>query len=232
MRLRDLTRAPWFQRAAGTLVSGYLRLVWITNRVSYDPPDLYERLDPELPAIFTFWHGQHFMLPFIRRDYHRGKVLISRHRDGEINAIAAENLGMETVRGSGDHGNEFLRKGGFSAFKGMLKALAGGYNMALTADVPKVSRVAGLGVVMLARASGRPIVTVAIATSRFKQLKNWDRSAINLPFGRGIIAAGEPIFVPKDADNAAMEILRQRVEADLNALTRRAYAAIGHAGHG
>lgn len=232
MKLRDLSRQPWVQNAAGTLVAGYLKLVWTTNRVVYDPPDLYEQLDPQLPAIFTFWHGQHFMMPFIRRDYHKAKVLISRHRDGQINALAVEKLGMETVRGSGDHGKEFMRKGGFTAFKEMLKALASGYNMALTADVPKVSRVAGLGIVMLARTSGRPIVPVAIATSRFIQLKNWDRSAINLPFGRSIIATSDPIYVPRDADNAAMELLRQQVERDLNALTRRAYAAIGHPGHG
>ena len=35
------------------------------------------------------WHGQHFMSPFFWREQHRVKVLISRHRDGEINAIAA-----------------------------------------------------------------------------------------------------------------------------------------------
>ena len=72
----------------------------------------------------------------------------------------------------------------------MLDALADGYSMALTADVPKVSRVAGLGIVMLARASGRPIYPVAVATSRRIELDNWDRTAINLPFGRGAIVVG------------------------------------------
>ncbi len=67
----------------------------------------------------------------------------------------------------------------------MLEALAEGYNMAMTADVPKVSRVAGRGIILLARKSGRPIFPFALATSRFKRLDNWDRSSINLPFGRG-----------------------------------------------
>jgi hypothetical protein len=44
------------------------------------------------------------------------------------------------------------------AFREMLTALAQDYNVALTADVPKVSRVTGLGIVMLARESGRPIL--------------------------------------------------------------------------
>jgi len=37
---------------------------------------------------------------------------------------------------------------------------------------------------MLARESGRPILPVAIATSRFKRLDNWDRSVIHLPSAR------------------------------------------------
>ena len=107
----------------------------------------------------------------------RFKVLISRHIDGEINAIAAEWLGVGTVRGSGDHGRRYHVKGGVGAFKSMMDALAEGWNMALTADVPKVSRVAGLGIIKLASATGRPIFPVALATSRRIVLDNWDRSA-------------------------------------------------------
>jgi len=96
------------------------------------------------------------MTPFIKtKDSHRAKVLISRHRDGEFNAIAAERLGIETIRGSGDHGGAFNRKGGVGAFKEMVRALQEDCNIATTADVPKRARVAGLGVIMLARESGR-----------------------------------------------------------------------------
>jgi lysophospholipid acyltransferase (LPLAT)-like uncharacterized protein len=227
MRLRDVTGAPAVQRAAGVLAAEYLRLVWMTNRFSFDPPDFYEQVEPHLPAIIAFWHGQHFMVPFLKRDYHRAKVLISRSRDGEINAIAAERLGVGTVRGSGDHGAEFQRKGGVSAFKSMLQVLADGCNMATTADVPKVARVAGRGVIMLARTSGRPIFPYALATSRFKRLNNWDRSVINLPFGRGIMVTNPPIYVPPDADDALIESYRQRLEVELKDVTRRAYAAVG-----
>jgi len=45
------------------------------------------------------------------KESHRAKVLISRHRDGEFNAIAVERLGIGTIRGSGDHGSAFHRKG-------------------------------------------------------------------------------------------------------------------------
>jgi hypothetical protein len=234
--LRNTLRSSWFQRAAGFLAAEYLRLVWWTNRFSFDPPDVYARVEPDMPAIFAFWHGQHFMTPFIKnKESYRAKVLISLHRDGEFNAIAAERLGIGTIRGSGDHGSAFHRKGGVGAFMEMVRALEDGYNVALTADVPKRSRVVGLGLIMLAKVSGRPIMPFAMATSRFVQLKNWDRTTINLPFGRGALVGIETIFVPPDADAETMERLRAKVEAVLNEVTSRAYAQVGRpemAGHG
>jgi lysophospholipid acyltransferase (LPLAT)-like uncharacterized protein len=234
--LRNILRSSWLQRAVGLLAAEYLRLVWLTNRFGIEPLDVYDVVEPRMPAIFAFWHGQHFMTPFIKtKDSHRAKVLISLHRDGEFNAIAAERLGIGTIRGSGDHGSAFHRKGGVGAFKEMVRALAENYNVAMTADVPKRSRVAGLGIIMLARESGRPIMPFAMATSRFIRLNNWDRTTINLPFGRGALVGIEEIMVPPDADAAAMEQLRQRLQANLNEATRRAYALVGRpeqAGHG
>jgi len=222
---------PWVQKSLGVTAAEYLRFVRITSRFGIDPVDIYERVRPELPAIVAMWHGQHFMMPFFKRQEHKVKVLISRHRDGEINAIAAERLGVEAIRGSGTSGRDFVKKGGVSGFKQMLDALSHGYNVALTADIPKVSRVAGRGIAQLARASGRPIFPVAVATSRRIQLHNWDRSVINLPFGRFAIAVGEPVRVATDADDMALEEARRLVETGLNRTTERAYAiAEGRAG--
>ncbi|BBC02858.1 lysophospholipid acyltransferase (LPLAT)-like uncharacterized protein [Bradyrhizobium japonicum] len=225
---RDLLRSGFVQRALGVLAAEYLRLVWYTNRFSYQPHDVYGIVEPLMPAIFVFWHGQHFMTPFIKtKESYRAKVLISRHRDGEFNALAVERLGIGTIRGSGDHSGAFHRKGGVGAFLEMVRALEDGCNMATTADVPKRARVAGLGAIMLARETGRPIVPFAMVTSRFIRLKNWDSTTINLPFGRGAVVGIEPVYVPPDADAATMEKLRQHVEELLNEATRRAYAAVG-----
>jgi lysophospholipid acyltransferase (LPLAT)-like uncharacterized protein len=105
----------------------------------------------------------------------------------------------------------------------MLTALEDGCTVALTADVPKVSRRAGVGIIRLAQLSGRIILPAAVATHRRKVLDNWDRTAINLPFSRVGMVAAEPIFVARDADAAALEAIRQRVESDLNRVTARAY---------
>ena len=177
---KRIVASPAFQDAVATAGAWYLRLAWYTSRAIFEPADIYDTV--EIPAIIVMWHGQHFLMPFIKKNdgSHRAKVLISRHRDGEINARAAEKLGIGTIRGSGAHNGEFHRKGGAAAFTEMLDALKDGYNVALTADVPKVARVAGLGVVKLAQHSGRPIYAVAMASQppyRARQLGSQRRQS-------------------------------------------------------
>jgi len=232
LSMRQLARAHWVQRASGLAAAHYLRLVWHTTRFRIEPADAYERIPQHAPIILAMWHGQHFLVPFVKPEGQRAKVLISRHRDGEINAVAAERLGIETIRGSGSHGSDFSKKGGVFAFNALVRALKEGYNVAMTADVPKVARRAGLGIVKIAQLSGRPIYPVAIATRRRIVLDNWDRTTVNLPFGRGGGVAGAPIHVPADADAATLELARCAVEEALNAATVRAYELADGTGGG
>jgi lysophospholipid acyltransferase (LPLAT)-like uncharacterized protein len=229
--LKRIVTSAAFQHAVGTAGAWYMRLAWYSSKRTIEPAAIFDTM--QLPAIATFWHGQHFLAPFIKpsnQEKWRTKVIISRHRDGEINAIAAEKLGIGTIRGSGAHNGEIWRKGGVAAFTEMLDALKDGYNVALTADVPKVARVAGMGVVKLAQYSGRPIHVVAMASSRRKVLDNWDRSAVNLPFGRVAMVISEAIFVPRDADAVALETKRHFVESELNRVTARAYEIVDRPG--
>ena len=233
---RRIAPSPVVQRFVGFLAAEYLRFVWFTNRLTIEPANLYETVEPHQPVIVAMWHGQHFMVPFLSRG-HQVKVLISRHRDGEINAYAAARLGIGTVRGSGVvRGSGAGDKGGVYAFKAMLGALAEGYNMALTADVPKLARVAGRGIIKLAQISRRPIYPVAVVTSRRIELKNWDRSAVNLPLGRIAIVSSDPVLVPPDADDATLEKCRLLVQQRLNWVHERGYVIVDgkkrHAGLG
>ena len=184
---------------------------------------MYETGRRDLPVIIAMWHGQHFLIPFMKDAGDRAKALISHHRDGAVNAAAARWLGVDTIRGSGTHGQDFAKKGGASAFRELLTALEEGYSVALTADVPKISRVCGRGIVKLASMSGRPIYPVAIATRPRRVMNNWDRSVIPLPFGRGARVGGTPVRMPPDADDAMLDAARQAVEDSLNAATALAY---------
>jgi lysophospholipid acyltransferase (LPLAT)-like uncharacterized protein len=229
---RRIGRQRWAKVTIGVAAAEYLRFVGKTTRFTLEPMDIYERGEADMPIILAFWHGQHLLAPMARRVDHSVKMLVSRHHDGEVNAIAAERLGIGTIRGSGNHSGGFVHKGGVAAFQSMLDALAEGSSIALSADVPKVARVAGLGIVKLAQASGRPIYPSAIATSRRVVLNNWDRTTFNLPFGRGAGVAAEPVRVAPDADPEALEAARLLLEQRLNTATQRAYDLVDkpHAG--
>jgi hypothetical protein len=98
----------------------------------------------------------------------------------------------------------------------------------MTADVPKgPARHSGTGIVQLAKHSGRPILPVAVATSRSIELNSWDKASVNLPFGKGSIASSDLIWVPADLDDDDLETYRQQVEDGLNNATRRAYELVG-----
>jgi len=211
------------QRVIGAAAAEYLRFVWLTTRLTVEPPGAIERIAAQVPIILAMWHGQHFLAPFLRPPTVAASVLISRHRDGEMNAAAVEWLGNATIRGSGSHGPDVGGKGGLFAFNAAVRALEEGRAVVLTADVPKVARVAGRGIIKIAQMSGRQIYPIALATKRRIVLDNWDRSAINLPFGRGALVTGSPIYVPLDADEDTLELARRAVEDALNAATVRAY---------
>lgn len=226
--MKTLLRSPAALRAAGRTLASYLRLVERTSRMMIEPADFHQRFAAVEPAIIAMWHGQHLMVPFARRDGYRLSVLISRHGDGEINAVACEAYGIRAIRGSGAQRADQIRKrGSTAALRAMLSALEGGESVAVTADVPKVSRVAGRGIILLAKLSGRPIVPFTVVSSRRLDFKSWDAASIGLPFGRIAIVGGEAIRVAPDADAGALEAARLEVQAKLDAVHRRAYALVG-----
>lgn len=224
--LKKFGRSAAATTALGWFLTTYLRFTYRTSRFHIVPADIYEKIDRNMPIILATWHGQHFLVPFLRRPHDKVAVLVSRHRDGEINAEVLRRLGSGLIRGSGAEGRVFLRKRGAAALREMARALAAGTSIVMTADVPKTSRRAGRGIVTLAQLSGRPIYPVAAATSRRIELKSWDRAAVNLPFSKGVFVAGDPIFVPADIDKDELERYRQKVEDALNAVTERAYAIV------
>lgn len=215
------------QETLGRMLAGYLRLVQRTNRIVFEPADIYDHIRPELPLIFAMWHGQHIMIPFARPDWMPACSLVSRHGDGGFNAVALRELGIGAIRGSGALGKKIREKGGASAFLAMVRRLAAGDTMVLTADVPKRARVVGPGIISLARASGRPIRAVAVVTSRRIDFNSWDRASIGLPFGRCAIVVGEPIYVARDADEATQEAARLALQASLDDVHARGYALVG-----
>lgn len=207
----------------------YLRFVFRTNKWSVEPEDAMAQAGPHLPAIAVAWHGQHILLPAIPFGL-KAAVMISRNSDGEITARVARAFGAQVVRASGGRQVEkSIEKGSMKGFLDLLSALKDGQNVMQTADIPHgTPRRVGRGVVALAKHSGRPIIPLAIATSRrWVARRAWDRTTVNLPFGRGGFCMGAPLYVPAQADDADLEKARQQLEAELARITKRAYDLSG-----
>lgn len=199
------------------IASLYLRLVYCTGRwqtVRGDIPAAY--WDEGKPFILAFWHGRLLLVPHLWR---RGKsfhVLISQHRDGQLISKTVRHLGVQAVAGSSS-------KGGAAALKRMMGLLKSGGYVGITPDGPRGPRMrASSGVVAIARLSGMPVIPVANSVAHGRVLGSWDRFVLAWPFCKGVIVWGEPIEVPRDADDEMQENYRHRIEDALNAITREA----------
>lgn len=232
--LKTLGRQRFVQEILGFVAAMYLGLVRATTRFTLEPQDFPANIGPSLPVIAAMWHGQHFMVHFAWPKGSRVAALISRHQDGEINAIVLRRLGVVAVRGSGGTAAKMRKRGGVAALREMLRELAQGASVVLTADVPKVARQAGAGIVALAQMSGRPIHPIAVVVCRRVDFKSWDRASFPLPFGRGAMVLGPAIHVDRHASPQDLEMARQNVETGLDAAHARAYGMIGQhdPGHG
>jgi lysophospholipid acyltransferase (LPLAT)-like uncharacterized protein len=229
--IKRLGRQPWVLSLVGSVLAGWLKLVYRTNRFVVKPDGAHDEMEPQLPVIVAMWHGQHFMVPFAKPSHWPAKVMISRSADGEVNAIAARKLGLGLIRASGGkNARQIKKRGGMRGFIEALRTLKEGHSVAMTADVPKgPSRKSGTGIVQLAKHSGRPILPVAVATSRSIELDSWDKASVNLPFGRGSIFVGDLIWVSSETDDEELETFRLQVEEGLNAVTSKAYELVGRA---
>ncbi len=226
--LKSLLRAKPVLTAAGYILGAYLKFVRITTHFTFEPTDIYGQLEDHLPIIVASWHGQHFLVALMRRPGHDFAVLVSLSPDGEINAVAARTMGIKVIRGSTARARQrTIEKGGARGMREMITALKEGLSVAQTADISLTqSRRCGLGVITMAKLSGRPIVPVASVTRWHIAIKSWDRTRVPLPFGRGGCVVGAPIYVPADAGEQELESARIKVEGSLNAAQDRAEALV------
>lgn len=214
-------------RLAGRSVAGYVDFVHRHSNVVVEPANLETFLEQHRPAIIAVWHGQFLLSPKVKPLATPLAVMLARHGDAELFSTALARFNTTLIRGAGAAGRRKDR-GGAKALRAALGALDDNVFVGMTADVPPgPARKVGKGIVTLARLSGRPIIPLAAATSRYVALRTWSRMTVNLPFGSLAGVFGEPIFVDENADDAALEVARLAVEDGLNRATARAYALAG-----
>src|SRR5690606_32406142 len=212
---RPLAESHIAKSVLASLLAAAMRFIRLTN--------------PVVAGSANFERGQHLLMPAVYPSPLPLVAMVSRSADAEINALLIEKFGIEAVRGSGGRDNaRHLDKGGAKALIALKKALTGGKNVCMIADIPHgTPRESGMGIILLAKLSGRPIFPAALATSRRKVLeRSWDKTTINLPFGHSALAVGEPVLVSADADETEMERKRQELTVQLNMATAEAYRLV------
>jgi 3-deoxy-D-manno-octulosonic-acid transferase len=217
------------ERVAGRSVARYIDLVHRTSKIVREPSgaELQAFLKSHSPAIVAVWHGQFLLAPQAKPLEVPLAIILARHGDAELFADALARFNTTLIRGAGANGRRKDR-GGATALRSAIRTLESGTSVGMTADVPPgPARRAGIGIITLAALSGRPIIPLAAASSRFTVLRTWSRMTVNLPYGRLACVFGEPIHVRRDSTPDEMESARQDVERALDAATERAYRLAG-----
>ncbi len=166
--------------------------------------------------ILGVWHGRILQgtLYFQRRGI---VVITSENFDGEWIARIIHRFGFGTARGS-------TSRGATGAMRQLIRDMACGKPTAFTLDGPRgPARVAQPGAVWLAKATGHPVVPFHAESSTHWTLKSWDRTQVPKPFATISMIIGEPLYVPREADDRAIETARTALERRLVALEARAH---------
>lgn len=165
--------------------------------------------------IFGFWH-ENMILPLLVHQDSGVAVLVSQHFDGEIIARILKSFGLSSVRGSSTRGG----KEAYAQLKKMMKK-NGSVEVAFTPDGPTgPRRKPKSGIFRLAKETGAPILPIAVAATKYKRLKSWDRFLAILPFSKCVLAYGKPIRVPETAgsmEDVEKEFVERLAEAESEA---------------
>jgi len=162
-----------------------------------------------LHPIHSFWHGR--ILPATLYFQRRGIVVItSENYDGEWIARIIQKFGYGTARGS-------TSRGGPRALLQLVREVKA-KGVAFTLDGPRgPAEVAQPGAVWLSKATGNPLLPFHAEAASSWTMKSWDRTQIPKPFTTIAMAIREPIYVPRDADERALDEARTTLEASLAA---------------
>jgi lysophospholipid acyltransferase (LPLAT)-like uncharacterized protein len=194
-------------RVPSFLAAGFIRGLRATLRLRHHGDERireWERTGSHF--ILAFWHRYLLLMPYAYRG-RRISVLVSQSRDGELIARTVARLGIDSSRGSSS-------RGGIAGMRSLLRKAAEGWDIAFTPDGPRGPlREVQPGVILAAASTGLPILPVAIAASRAKLLRSWDRFMVPLPFSTVHIVYGEPLIVERRGDlKAAAAELKGRLE--------------------
>lgn len=200
----------------------YILTVYKTSKVNLKNRKKIENLlERKESFIYSFWHDQLLMCPLTWQSNSSIKVLISKHRDGDIIAQLISNLGFEAIRGSTHKTNKIKNKGGLLSARKMIKSLKNGISIGISPDGPKGPRhKVSDGILSISRLSKSVILPVGIGFKKKWVLNTWDKFIIPKPFNEITVVWGDPISaITNEKNNHQFKI---KLENKMNNLTAQA----------
>ena len=200
----------------------YVLTVYKTSKVNLKNRKKIENLlERNESFIYSFWHDQLLMCPLTWQSNSNIKVLISKHRDGDIIAQLISNLGFEAIRGSTHKTNKIKNKGGLLSARKMIKSLKNGISIGISPDGPKGPRhKVSDGILSISRLSKSVILPVGIGFKKKWVLNTWDKFIIPKPFNEITVVWGDPISaITNEKNNHQFKI---KLENKMNNLTAQA----------
>ena len=142
------------------------------------------------------------------------KALVSPHADGRIIARLLRGYHILSIDGSSD------RKATAAALE-IVKELNQGTVVSLISDGPRGPRMRlNKSVIYFAQKTGKPIMGFTYSSENAKVFhKSWDAMLLPKLWKKGVVYGTQPMFVPQNASEEEMEVLRLKFEEELNALT-------------
>ena len=200
----------------------YVLTVYKTSKVNLKNRKKIENLlERNESFIYSFWHDQLLMCPLTWQSNSSIKVLISKHRDGDIIAQLISNLGFEAIRGSTHKTNKIKNKGGLLSARKMIKSLKNGISIGISPDGPKGPRhKVSEGILSISRLSKSVILPVGIGFKKKWVLNTWDKFIIPKPFNEITVVWGDPISAITNEKN--IHQFKIKLESKMNNLTAQA----------
>ncbi len=219
----------WFRIARfalPTLTTGYMKLVDLTSRKIFVNREYEEDICMKQSfAAATFHQAVPFAAFYIGR--YRGVVMVSRSWDGELLAGALHQWGWKTTRGSSS-------RGGKEALAEMIDIVKQeNCPSGLAVDAPRgPAGIVKMGIVILGRETGQPVVPFAMWSSRHVQFNSWDKMILPLPFSSIVFAFQKPIYVPQGLEHEDYENIRLEIEQSISAALVIAQNKVDELKHG
>jgi len=114
------------------------------------------------------------------------------------------------------------------AIREMVDRLRAGGRVVVTPDGPRGPRHStNPGTAWMAKATGFPILPCGFATDRAWRLNSWDRFTIPKPRARVVMVYGEPLWVPAQADDEAIEVATTEMARRMHAAEVKGFAHLG-----